>query len=282
MNSLHRWLCWATLASVVSACKDEGEISQNFAKAHVLELAPAARTDVSEIRNGLPSGAKCLEAFFNRATLGPEDAEDARAALTQCQNKVQDLRVAKSTFFAAVTTQGNVIRNDRDQDLMAGKNLFSAYPELRQALAGKYVESQGSLLEASGVKGRHDAQWVAAEPVKVEGVVRGLYVTGWSWSAYAYRLEFALRNAALSALGEREKAPLLYVYVLVGDAVFGAPISPVVNAQEIARLRPLVQATEKLPFSARLEITGRTFGLAVLRTPVLGKNVAIAVLRSET
>jgi len=270
------------MAVMVSGCKDPSEVSEAQAKLHVVELARNVRSDVAEVRNGLPAGAECMAAFFNRESLGPEQGNDAREALSKCRNKVQDLRIAKSTFFVAASSDGLVIRNDRDQDLMAGKNLFSAYPELRQALTGKYVETQGSMPEAAGAKGRADAQWVAAQPVRVAGEVRGLYATGWSWAAYAYRLEFALRSSVLSSLRDRQKAPLVYVFVVVGQSAYGTPISPLINAQEVERQNPLAGATETVPFARRIEITGRPFGLAVIRTPSLGKDAGIAVLRSET
>jgi hypothetical protein len=162
---------------------------------------------------------------------------------------------------------------------MAGKSLFAAFPELKKAATGTYVETHGSLPEASEVKGRSDGQWIAAQPISALGAVKGLYVTGWSWSAYAYRLENSVRGAARD---EGAKEPLLYVYVVVENDVYGAPISPEVNAQKIAEQKPLDKIQGDAPFTAELEITGRDFGLAVRAAPALGPKVGIAVLRSET
>ena len=136
--------------------------------------------------------------------------------------------------------------------------------------------------EASGVRNRDDAQWVAAVPVVVDNAAAGVYATGWSWSAYAYRLENGLRSKVLGETAEGAKVPLLYVYVVVGDKVYGAPVSPQVNAKAIADLKPLSQLKANEPFVAELEIERRGFGLAVLGANKLGKDVAIAVLRSET
>jgi hypothetical protein len=72
------------------------------------------------------------------------------------------------------------------------------------------------------------------------------------------------------------------VYVVVGSAVYGAPVSPVVNAEAIAQQKPLEKASSDQVFVTELEITGRGFGLAVRRVPVLGGGVGIALLRSET
>jgi hypothetical protein len=269
-------------ASVSSGCKKQSAVSAEKAKVDVVALAQAAHNDVAEVRSGLPQGAKFLLPIFATGKPASDDPKGARSALETARNKVQDLRVSKGTFFAVAGTDGIVIRNDQDQDSMAGHALLSAFPELKTALAGQYVETRGSLPEAAGVRGRADGQWVAAQPVLSGTEVKGLYVTGWSWAAYARRLEFALSSKLRGELKEGDKLPLVYVYLVVGKDVFGAPVSPEVNARAIAQLSPLTNASPTTPSSFELEIAGREFGLGVELTPDLGKDVAIAVLRSET
>jgi len=258
---------------VLGSCKREGELSARKAEEHVRFVADAVRTDVEAVRQGLPKGREHVKEYLAAGKF--DDATAARDVLDRARSKVQDLRVAKSTFFALVDPTGNVLRSDQEHDAVAGKNLFTGFPELRSALGGKYVETRGALPELSGVRGRADGQWVAAVPV-VDGPVRGLYVTGWSWSSYAYVLENQLRSKIRGGLAEREKEPLVYVYVVVGKDVFGAPISPEVNARAVAE-RGLSTAG-----TAELEITGRAFGLAYQPTPLLGQGVGVSVLRSET
>jgi hypothetical protein len=264
------------LAIVSFGCKKQSAVSAEKAKGDVVALAQAAHNDVAEVRSGLPQGAKFLLPIFATGKPASDDPKAARTALETARNKVQDLRVSKGTFFAVSGT------NDQDQDLMAGHALLSAFPELKTALGGQYVETRGSLPEAAGVRGRNDGQWVAAQPVLNGTEVKGLYVTGWSWAAYARRLEFALASNLRGALKEGEKLPLVYVYLVVGKDVFGAPVSPEVNARAIAQLSPLANASATTPTSFELEIAGREFGLGVELAPDLGKDVAIAVLRSET
>ena len=277
-------ICLGTLllAAVSAGCKKQSAISAEKARGDVVALALATHNDVLEVRSGLPQGAKFLLPIFATGKPASDDPHAARSALETARNKVQDLRVSKGTFFAVAGTDGIVIRNDQDQDAMAGRALFPAFPELKTALAGQYVESRGSLPEAAGVRGRADGQWIAAQPVLSGTEVKGLYVTGWSWAAYARRLEFALASNLRAALAQGQKMPLVYVYLVVGKEVFGAPISPEVNARAIAQLSPLTNASAKTPSSFELEIAGREFGLAVELTPDLGKDVAVAVLRSET
>lgn len=266
-----------------AGCKDTAKISIEHAKGHVAFLAETVAKDVEEVRAGLPAGAEVVGSWWKTQAL-ESDLKAAQDSLEAARRKVQDLRIAKSTFFALVDLNGNVIRNDQEQDRMAGKALFAAFPALPEA-RNRYFETQGSLPEASGVRApRADGQWIAAAPVRVDGVTKGLYVTGWAWTSYAYRLEFALRGRIRSELKDKreENEPLLYVYVVVGKAAFGAPVSPEINATEISRLDPLGKARGTEPFVERLEIESRSFGLAVRRTPALGESVGIAVLRSET
>ncbi|HEX7668059.1 MAG TPA: hypothetical protein VF395_00665 [Polyangiaceae bacterium] len=279
------WLllpCLVTL--LVSACKDTAKISKTQASAHVAFLAEIATKDVAEVRTGLPQGADLLGAAWKADPAVGTDLKAAADALEVARRKVQDLRVAKSTFFALADDHGVVVRNDQEQDRMAGKALFTSFPDLTGA-GKQYTETTGSMPEASGVRApRADGQWIAGAPVKVDGVARGLYVTGWSWSSYAYHLEFALRGKIRSELVNKreENEPLLYVFVLVGSAVYGAPVSPDVSRTALAAVDPLAKAKSGETFTDTIEITGRAYGLAVQRVPALGQGVGIAVLRSET
>jgi len=281
MTPLTRTALCAVLTLSLPACDGDKKLSQSKAAEHVASLVETATGDVQEIKNGLPEGAKHLAKLFEGGAAPKDDLPAVREALDKARNKVQDLRVAKSTFFALVDDQGTVLRNDQDQDLMAGKNAFQSFPGLKAALDGKYVETRGSMPEAAKVKGT-DGQWVAAAPIQVGDKTRALYATGFSWSAYAYRLENSLRSSVRSSMPANKKEPLIYVYVVVDKQVFGAPVSPEVNAQAIATGDPLAKAQGDAVFSSVIEITGRDFGLGIKRAPALGAEVAVAVLRSET
>ena len=269
---------------VLLACERTDDASVARSLGHARDLAEVARHDVEEIRKGLPLGAQ--EIAKRWAAAGVDLAGDpaaAREALDQARNKVQDLRVAKSTFFALASKDGRVVRNDREQDLMAGAALFGVFPALAEAAGGRYVEALGVMPEAHGVRGKPDAEWLAAVGVNVGGEVRGLYVTGWAWSSYAFRLEFSLRGRVTTELaGKRENVPLLYAFVLVGDGVYGAPAAPEINARAIADKQPLSNLAADGSYSGLLEITGRRFALGVQVVPEIAPRVAIGVLRSET
>lgn len=268
----------ALLMGLALGCTDEGKVSAERASAHARFLAPVTERDVKEVRDGLPKGTQYLEELWKTSdeVLDPELARDA---LTRARGKVQDLRTAKSTFFAVVEKTGVVVRNDLQLDMMAGKNLLAAFPQLESALDSGYAEATGSMHEARGTEGKADGQWVAASAVKREGVTKGLYVTGWAWTLYARRLEEALKSQLWDE--EKGKKPLFYVVIVRGDQAYGTGPSPQVNLDAISKLEPLKNAKDG-HFQAQLEITGRQFGFAAQSAPALGENVMVGVLRSET
>ncbi|HVU01186.1 MAG TPA: hypothetical protein VHE30_05515 [Polyangiaceae bacterium] len=286
-SSLVRRAWGVLVVAVVSTavgCKDSAKISAAQAVEHVRFLSETVVKDVGEVRSGLPDGAKEFSRLLAADPTVKTDPKNTADALAIARRKVQDLRISKGTFFAFADDSFVVVRNDQEQDRMAGKSLLASFPGLAAAKA-KYTETMGSMPEAAGVRApRADGQWIAGAPVVVAGELAGVYVTGWSWSSYAYRLEFALRGKIRSELSARreENEPLVYVFVVVGDSVYGAPVSPDVTRSTLSALHPLTRATGDAIASDKVEITGRQYGYAVQRTPMLGENVGILVLRSET
>lgn len=282
VSALQAWLLAAVAVSTLLACEDPGPKSAKLAAADLPMLLQAAETDVQEVRTGLPEGAKQLVSLFRDVQPELPTFDRCASALERARSKTPDLRVAKSTFFAVATPNGRVLRNDQKQDLMAGKQLYDAFPALKELGSKAYLEAKGSMPEAAGVRGREDAQWVAGVPIKDGDRLYGLYVTGWSWSAYAYRLEMALRSSILSRTESGAKVPLTYVYVVVDGHVYGAPVSPAVNGKAVLDLNPLEKVRGGKVFEAARDIEGRSFGIAVGAAPALGPTAAIAIVRSET
>jgi hypothetical protein len=264
------------------ACEHDGKASSKLASQQLAELVKASAEDVRELRAGMPLGAAEVDKLLPEKGLEDLDPMVARETLNKARSRVQDLRVAKSTFFALVARSGTIVRSDGEQDRLVGKDVFVAFPELKAVLSGGYKETRGSMPEAAGVRGRPDAQRVVAAAIGQGGAVRGLYVSGWSWAAYAYRLENAARSSARAATEKGRKMPLIYAYVVVGPDVFGAPISPDVNLKAVKDLDLAQKTRAGAPFTTELELTGRVFGLAAVRAPELGEDAIIALLRSET
>jgi hypothetical protein len=278
------FLALALLVALAAAgCKDKGKQSAEEARANVRALVTLAEKDVGEIERGLPEGGKKMAAL-----LGKDDpkanAPQVRSALLKMRQQVPDLGVAKSTFFAFTDDKGIAIRNDLEQDTMAGKDVASAYPDLKKALAGEaYVATQGQFPGAPNPAGP-DKEWVAGVPVKREdGSLMGLLVTGWTYRRFAYHLQESLKRDLQDEImrsGEKGKLPVLYVFLFDASAVYGARGTPPVNEKALAD-QNLVDKTKAGPADGTITITDRAFGWAAARVPKLGTDVGIVVLRSE-
>jgi hypothetical protein len=103
---------------------------------------------------------------------------------------------------------------------------------------------------------------------------------------FAYHLEETLKHDmtadALRAGDKHVKLPLVYVFVLAGSKVYGAPVTPLINSETLEKLDLASKLTEGAVFHQTLEISGRGFGLAAKRAPKMGADIGVAVLRSET
>ncbi len=263
-------------------CENAGEKSAQLVVPNLKYVASAVERDLGEVRRGMPAGAKELTALFDRAAPERPAAADAREELVRLRSDNPDISSAKSTFFLIAASDGTILRNNLDSDEMAEKNLFQVYPASKAALNLDYLEVGGSWDIARGVNNRPDAQWLSLARIKMNGAPVGLFVSGWSWSSYAYRLEMALRSEVLGETKSGDKVPLLYVYVVVDGHAYGAPVSPVVNGEEILKLDPVAKAKGKEMWTGPIEITRRPFGLGLKHMPQFSNDVVVAVLRSET
>lgn len=278
-----------TLSLLASGCKDKGKVSADEARVNVKLLVDLAEKDVAEIDRGLPEGAKKMAAHLAKETDAKEmdakqHAPQVRSALLKMRQQVPDLGIAKSTFFAFTDDKGIAVRNDLEQDTMAGKDLVGAYPDLKKALAGEpYVTTQGQFPGVPNPQGP-DREWVAAVPVKRDdGSLIGLLVTGWTYRRFANHLQESLKRDLQDKLmreGDKGKLPVLYVFIFDKDGVYGARGAPPPNEKALADLG-LTARTANGPVEAPITIADRAFGYAAARVPKLGPDVGIVVLRSE-
>jgi hypothetical protein len=285
-HPMHR-AALALLPIVISslpACTDATKVSEERAGANAEKLAALAEKDVEEIRKGLPLGGKKL----GEQMAGPDANEilptRARGMLKKTREAVIDLQLAKSTFFAVTDPAGQVFANDQEVDAMAGKNLLAAFPAIAKAKDG-YIETMGKMDETRGVKAGEDIAWVAAAPVtSPDGNLKGFYVTGWSMRRFAHHLEEQFKSdmrQEASKSGNASKVPLIYVFVLVGDKPYGAPITPDVSHQAVEALALSSKVTPGTTYRTHIDVTNRTYGLGVRRAPALCDTCSVAVLRSE-
>jgi hypothetical protein len=273
-------------AVLAISCTDNSKVSERHATAHVERLAKLADDDVEELRRGMPRGAKALGQIWEGKGDPHADPGSVRRALERVRNDDRDLAIAKGTFFALADDQGTALRSDQDPDPIAGKSFVGPYPGLAKVLAGEPAELRGSMAETAGARAGGDEQWVIAAPVRdAQGVVRGMFVSGWSLRRFAYHLEEVLKHdlvsEALKAGETRFKQPLVYAFVFAGPKVYGAPVTPLVNAQALEALDLGAKTENGVVFHQPIEITGRRYGIAARRAPKMGSDVGVAVLRSE-
>jgi hypothetical protein len=268
--------------SGATGCKDPAKVSVQRAAEHTQSLVQLADKDVGEVRRGLPEGAARLAAELYAKGDPRQDLAGVRSALKRIRVEVADLNVAKSTFFALTDENGVAIRNDLEQDVMAGQNVVSIFPDLKKAIGGTFATATGEFPGSPGPSGP-DRDWMAAAPVKKDDKVVGLLLTGWTYRRFANHLQQTLLHdlaEALRAAGDTGKLPILYVTLFDKAGVYGAPATPAVNEKALADA-DLIGKTASGPVQGTLNITDRDFGYAAARCPELGPDVGIAVLRSE-
>ena len=267
------------LAFTLVACTDKGKVSADQAAGHVDTLAALATKDVGEVERGLPAGALKLKTLYARNADPHQDLPSVRSALQRMRRDVPDLTVAKSTFFALADEKGIAIRNDLEEDSMAGQNLVTLFPDLAKAEAGNYVTTSGAFPGPVRPSGP-DKDWLASVPVKKDdGSVAGIVVTGWSFRRFAFHLQETLKHD-LETKQQNQKLPVLYIAVFDKSGAYSAPQTPQINEKTLADL-DLVTKTAAGPARGTTTIDDRAFGWAAARVPTMGAEIGIAVLRSE-
>jgi hypothetical protein len=264
-------------------CKDQGKLTAQKAQENAASMAKLAETDCAEIERGLPEGAKKLSALYVKGADLRQDPPAVRAALIKVRRDVPDLNIAKSTFFALADDKGVAIRNNLEQDAMAGQNLTLVFPELAKVGSSPYVVTTGAFA-GTGTPAVPDKDWIAAVPVKIEGdKVAGIFVTGWSFRRFAFHLQESLKHDLAEQLlkdHDTGKLPILYVMVFDKSGVYGAPQTPGVNEKALSEA-DLVGKTSAGATHGVLTITDREFGYGAARVPKLGAETGVVVLRSD-
>jgi hypothetical protein len=263
-------------------CRNSGKESAAHANDDDAFLVELVDKDVAEVERGLPQGAKQLSPLVADGADPRQDAAGVRKALGRMRHEVPDLNLAKSTFFAVADAEGVAIRNDLEEDVMAGQNLAAIFPALAKAKDG-YVATTGAF-PGPPPKNGPDKDWIAAMPIKrSDGSTGALLVTGWSYRYFARHLQSSLQSRLLDeakAAGNEGKLPVYYVAVFDSSGVYSAPLTPAIDEQALAT-QDLTGKTAQGAYQGTLTITDRDFGLAARRTPRLGADVGVVVLRSE-
>jgi hypothetical protein len=263
-------------------CRDKAKESAAQAGQNATDMAALIDKDVAEVERGMPEGARRLAPLVAGTADPKQDAAGVRKALGRVRRDVMDLSIAKSTFFALADANGIAIRNDLEEDVMAGQNLFAVFPALAKAREG-YVTTTGVFPNASSKSGP-DEDWIAGVPVKQDsGATGAVFVTGWTYRFFARHLQESLKDTMTEQAkkaGTEDHMPVFYVAIFDKTGVYSAPLTPPVDEKALAD-QDLVGKTAAGPASAPLTIADRPFGWAAARTPKLAPDTGIVVLRSE-
>ncbi len=264
-----------------AACSDDGAASVEQASWTLTQIRPLIERDVKQVKDGLPQGADLLSRHL--ADDPGADPAELQRRIKAARENVQDLAFSKGTFFSFTTPDGTVLRSESDPDRLVEKNVLGPFPALKKALdpGAGVVFTSGEMEETRGVRTGPDLTWVAAHavPAKEGAAPRGLFVTGWSFRAYAFYLEEAARRALSDEARKQEKnrTPVAYAYLARSGKVYGAPVSPDINAEALAKADVSAKAKDG-PWRGTIPIDGRIFGVAAERVPELGEDTTLAVI----
>lgn len=285
MPAVHRLtlLAAAPIIFTLAACDDQKKASEQSAVDELGKLVTLVKDDVGQVKRGLPVGAEKLGKALDADTLANPAA--LQKAIGRARAAVDDLAMAKSTWFSYADATGTVVRSEADPDMLANKSVLPAFPALKKALdpAGGMAEAFGEMKELKMAKTGPDMAWLAAFPVKDDkGGAKGMFITGWSFRAFVYHLEQQAKMtvAEVAQKAGKKNPPLVYIYLLKGKTAYGAPGTPDVNAKTIEDM-DLLGKTAAGNYHGYVEITGRGFGVAGARVPEMGDDAALAVLASE-
>lgn len=285
------WLALAALGAFTSmaglGCEDTAKLSEQAGRDALPVLEPLVERDVAQVQKGLPKG---VEILAKRLAEDPAaDRLQVQQSIKAARENVEELNFAKGTFFAFASPGGVVLRSEADPDRLVDQNLFDAFPGLKKVVepGAGVVEVWGELEGMRGVRNGPDLAWVAAHAVAgvpgsaTEKEPRGVFLTGWSFRAYAGYLQSAARQhfeqKARDAGGG--KTPLVYVFLARGDQAYGDAVSPDVTAEQVAKLGLYEKAGDGV-YATQITVEKTPFAVVAKRMPKLGPEVAIAVLAS--
>jgi hypothetical protein len=279
------YLACVFLAAAIAGtgCTNQAKVSEEKANHWAVAVAGRATEDVKEVERGLPVGAVQIASLWAQGADPSKDLPAVRRGLTRVRAEVPDLTRASSTFFALTDARGVAIRNDLEQDVMAGQDVWRLFPDLEKARTGGVATSAG-LFVGARAPGGPDRDWVAAAAVKGDhGEFAGMLLTGWPFRRFAFHLQEWLRHDLIEEQAKTKdpgKLPIVYVSVFDGTGVYSAPLTPSVNEAALVQLG-LVGKTVQGPVHGVLPITGRDFGFAAVRVPDLEPEAGVVVLWSE-
>lgn len=266
----------------LAGCKDDPKaIAQKAADQETQALA-LNDANVAKVKAGLVQGAEKLRSLYANGADPHQDPPAVRAALFANRAEVPELNAAKTTFSALVDANGIGVRNDLEQDAMAGRNVGAAFPALKSVISG-FTTTTGAF-DLPGPPAPPNRQWIGVAPVtKPDGSTGGLYIAGWTYRQYAYLLQDTLRarmEGEIDKAKSTAKVPIFYVMIFDASGVYGTTMAPDVNEKAMSDL-DLLAKTAAGPAQGVVNVSDRDYGWAAARAPSLGANIGIVTMRSD-
>ncbi len=262
----------------LAGCTDKAKLAIARSSTACDEALTLFTRDVDQIRNGMAEGAKILA---KRMPADPKGSSlELQTAIKAARENVKDLSYAKSTFFSFAQLDGLVLRSEIDPDRLVGQNVVSVYPTLAKAAEPppKLVEAWGEMDALRGVKQGNDIAWIVAHAVVgADGKVLGLFLTGFSLRLYTGFVQDEVRRRVDEKTKDQREKSELYLFVVKGKLAYGHPDAPEVHASEIEK-RDIMSKIGGGEYSDRLELEGKTWGIAAKKAPMFGDDAAVATI----
>ena len=278
-----RWHGWAplllgALLLLLGGCDERHKQAIIAANKALDAVLPLVDRDTKQLREGVPEGAKVLGKHLDSDPGAVP--EGLRRTMVMTRAGVRNLVAAKSNFFIFVAPDGEVLRGESDPDLAVGESLFKAIPEAKTMLqAGDTaVEVFGVMHGLRGVQHGDDLQWVLGSPVRTNGKITGLFVSGWSLRHYANIMEGQVRIEMDKARKDPNKAaPLVYFFIVKGSRAYGAAVTDDLNTK-VVRDMDIVKNMKDGKFQQDAELDGHVFTVIGRPLPPLGEDAAAALM----
>ncbi len=284
MVPLRALVAVAIVAAAGTGCVDRGKLSEERATRWVATVAKTATDEIALLEVGLPLGARQFAPLYAHGADATDDLAGVRSGLLRVRGVVPELKRSDSSFFALTTANGLTIRNDLEQDVMAGQDAWKLFPKLREAKSGHAVVDVG--LFGGSHPSEPDRDWVMAAPVNDDaGKFVGTLMGGWTLRRFAFHLQDSLRHALADdqeKSGGTTKLPIVYVSVFDPAGVVSAPFMPTLDQQALVDLGLLAQTRAAGSVAhGRLSVEGREFGWAATRVAEFEPEGGVVLLWSE-
>jgi hypothetical protein len=265
----------------LAGCEGEAKKQAELAKTDLAQAEAIVKAKhVVPLAEALP---KAAEAIAN--------AKDRVAAFVALRDKTDGLRSSKRSFYAFTDAKGAITWVEDPDWQVVDRKLKVGFPAVAEVLDGAKPYAAGA--GRFGDEGPESLWFVAAAPLKANGVVDGALVAAWDVHEVAGDLQRQLATAAKMQIAAPKKrvkdsdrlqlaldTPQIWVGVYATDgAVFlpwGAP-QPLEDAVKGVGLG----GKDAAGWTGIVKVTNASWGIASKRVDALLPGYGLAVIRNK-